>query len=410
MATTGQIGNPILQIVHISDLHFHTAGAPQNDGLVKSAIAVFGAGSASFRQWLLDYWEDGRAGHATDALIAFECFLTGDPMPNEKQGTPPYPRGIDTLRPTDIPTWLVDTGDLASMGDDASVRAELAWVNNVAALLSIREVVRLYGNHDAWPTKFPLIASKATLRAHRTYLRNNHFPARRPLPPISQPIDAAGNRIELYALNSIIHDKWHNIRARGRIERDPHWLGARQEQLAKLTNLVKRSALHKPGRAFRILLTHHPVHYPPKRPSWKMSMLNDTQVAQHLQTGPSIGVGPLAHLVLSGHTHRLYPAHGTLPPNAGFAYHPPLGLHQLQLVVGSLSKAIRHSPGVSSGPRHDANGEPHQFQVLRFFSVSGHPQSLVMKRALIGRDNGTGRFEFKKTDAGDIWETAFLEF
>ena len=124
MATTTS-SLPVLQIVHISDLHFHVGPAPQHDQLVRRAIAAVLAVSPKRGQWLLDYWEDGRAGHALDALVAFECFLTGSPLPTEPPGTPPYSSGNSFLNGALIPTWLVDTGDLASVGDDASVQREI---------------------------------------------------------------------------------------------------------------------------------------------------------------------------------------------------------------------------------------------------------------------------------------------
>ena len=143
-----------------------------------------------------------------------------------------------------------------------------------------------------------------------------------------------------------------------------------------------------------------------------MALRNDTQVAGQLVNLPSAGTGPLAHLVLSGHTHRLYPAHSKLPPNAGALRHPPLGLHQLQLVVGSLSKAVRDTTKPTPDQSYDVNGETHQCQVLRFFPISGHSHSLVVKRLLIGRNNGTGQFKFIEVSSNptEYWEETYLNF
>jgi predicted MPP superfamily phosphohydrolase len=407
MTTTTTASKPVLQIVHISDLHFHVGPAPQNDGLVKRVISLIAGVNARFGRWLLDYWEDGRAGHATDALIAFECFLTGKPMPHEPANTF-YPTGLAALSCNDIPTWLVDTGDLASVGDDASIRAEIAWVDRMAALLGDGDPIRLYGNHDAWPNKFPAIASKATLATHRTNLRKNFFPGAHPLYPRSIPIGSTGNRIDLYRVNSVIHDRWPNTRALGQLRKDPHWGGAgAKDQLPELAKLVAQKAKQQAGRAFRILLSHHPVHYPPPPPKGVMTLQGAATVGKQLINSTGGATGPLAHLVLSGHTHNLYPGHGTLPPNAGTTRHPPLGLQQLQLVVGSLSKAIRYAAGGS----YVVDAEPHQFQVLRFFDLPGYPDSLVMKRTVIGRNNGSGRFAFMPVDpSGEVWETSILNF
>jgi 3',5'-cyclic AMP phosphodiesterase CpdA len=401
---------PVLQIVHISDLHFHVGPAPQNDRLVQWAIAALSRANPRLGQWLLDYWEDGRAGRALDSLVAFEFFLTGQAMPNEPPGTPPYTSGVSALRCATIPTWLVDTGDLSSAGDDASVRAQIAWVDRMANLMGAGKTIRLYGNHDAWPGKFPLIASKKEVGQHRTQFRNAHFAGSWPqYPPESIPLGASGNRVELYCLNSVIHDRYFNTRARGQFRLDPHWGGiGAKDQLPELRGLVaQRSKL--PGRAFRILLSHHPIHYPPPAPPLTMSLRGATAVARTLinQAGST---GPLAHLVLSGHTHRLYPGHGVLPPNAGTPHHPPLGLHQMQLVVGSLSKATRGVPPQAS-PLHDVDTEPHQCQVLRLYEVPGFADSVEVRRAVIGRNNGTGRFRFMPLRAArGVWESTFLDF
>jgi 3',5'-cyclic AMP phosphodiesterase CpdA len=399
---------PVLQIVHITDLHFHIGPAPQHDGLVRQAIRALAGVNASLGQWLLDYWEDGRAGHALDALVAFECFLTGSPLPNEAPGTRPYTSGISALGCATIPTWLIDTGDLASVGDDASVRNEKAWVDRMATLMHAKKTIRLYGNHDAWPDKFPLIASRQELVQHRTQFRNTHFSASSPLYPDSIALGSTGNRIDLYGVNSVLHDRNYNTRARGRIGLDRHWGGASaKDQLAELQGFVSQRAKLS-GRSFRILLSHHPIHYPPPAPGWVMSLRSAQSVAKQLinQAGST---GPLAHLMLSGHTHELYPRHGSLPPNAGSAHHPPLGLQQLQLIAGSLSKAIRGVPSPSA--THDVNTEPHQCQVLRFFEVPGYPDSVELRRAVIGRNNGTGRFKLMPLrSTGNIWESTFLNF
>jgi hypothetical protein len=394
---------PVLQIVHISDAHFSLPGACKSaDGIVRAAISTAGTFSAKLRRWLFDYWADGAAGHALDALIAFESFLTGKPLPTEPAGTRDYPSGAKELKVDQIPTWLVDTGDLASVGDDASISAEIKWVDAMATLLSAKETIRLYGNHDAWPERFPLVASGGDLASHRKNLRLTRFAARQPSGRISHPI-GNGDPIELYCLNSVVHSRWMNTFARGRIDQEYPWeYYTGLVQLAQLRSLVAAGA----KKAFRILLSHHPIHYP-NPPTAVMTMIDAVGVAQALVVP---GTGPLAHLVLSGHTHRLHPGLKSLPANAGFQHHPPLGQHQLQLIVGSLSKAVRFSgPPSSSG--YDAAGEPHQCQVLRFFALPGVANSLLVKRAVIGRNNGTGRFKFMPVASdSDFWESVVLAY
>jgi hypothetical protein len=46
---------PVLQIVHISDLHFHVGPAPQHDQLVRQAIGLMSGVNPSLGQWFLDY-------------------------------------------------------------------------------------------------------------------------------------------------------------------------------------------------------------------------------------------------------------------------------------------------------------------------------------------------------------------
>lgn len=393
---------PILQIVHITDLHFHVGSAPQNDQVVLNVINMLPV-SYRKKKWLLDYWEDGRAGHALDALLEFESFLTGKPTRNAPETPKSYQEGIRVLQCATIPTWLVDTGDLSSVGDDASVEKEKAWVDQIANLMGAKKTIRLYGNHDAWPEKFPLIASAREISDHRTLFRNTHFPQSWPLNPESIALSSTGNCIDLYSLNSVIHDHKLNVRARGHIGLDRHWDGnGAKDQLSELRRLVAAR-----GKAFRILLSHHPIHYPPPVPPLNMSLCDAKNVAIELINQ---GTVPLAHLVLSGHTHGLFPKHGALPRNAGTPHHPPLGKHQLQLIVGSLSKAVRGGPP----PIHDVNTEPHQCQVLRFFEVPNHPDSIELQRAVIGRNNGTGPFRFMELPSQgphvEVWESTFLNF
>lgn len=403
------MARPVLQIVHISDLHFHVGAAPQHDALIRGVVRRIARVAPQYAQWLLHYWEDGRAGHATDALVAFECFLTGQPLPTEPPGTGTYTSGVSYLDCRVIPTWLVDTGDLASVGDAASVRQEVAWVDKIGALLGDNAPIRLYGNHDAWPDKFPLIASSSDLGRHRNGFRTNFFPKLFPLPYRSVPLGATGHQIDLYGLNSIIHDRNYNGRARGEIRRDAPWSRSPRDQLPALAAAVQQRA-HSLGskKAFRILLTHHPIHHPAPVaggtfPSWTMSLRDASGVARQLLLP---GLGPAGHLVLSGHTHELFPGVGSLPANAGYASHSPLGNHQLQLIAGSLSKAVRGSTAA-----YDIRTEPHQCQVLRFYEVPGQPDTVLLRRAVVGRNNGTGRFRFMPSPSnGQVWEDCYLNF
>lgn len=396
---------PVLQIIHISDLHFQVGSAPQHDSWIRKTAATLGRAVPGFTNWLLDYWEDGRAGHAPSAQVAFKCFLTGDRLPTDPMNAPLELGAIDYLGCRHIPTWLIDTGDLSSVGDSKSVEAELDWVRDMAKLIHAPEPITLYGNHDAWPEKFPLISRTSTLMAHRDHLRKTFFPGRWPLLERSIPVGTTGNHIDLYAINSVVHDHYYNTRARGRIKSDPHW-NSGADQLDELRSAVhQRRAQLGQGYAFRILLIHHPIHYPPqpsgRAPSFTMSLKGAHDVARQLQLGGNQGLA--AHLILSGHTHELFPDFEQLPRDAGFANHTPLGNNQLQLIAGSLTKAV-HSNAIYT-PRT----QPHQFQILRFYEADVS-NTVWMQRAVVCRVNGSGRFAFRKKADGQVWENCYIRF
>jgi hypothetical protein len=196
------------------------------------------------------------------------------------------------------------------------------------------------------------------------------YPVATPQLLLRQLIPHGRGEIQLYSADSVIHDLWYNTLARGEVG-DP--------QLYDLKNLVDANFSDK-RRDLRILIVHHPVHYPPRRPGFQMSMKNDSDVAKFLDTPRPNGVYPLVHLVLSGHTHYLYPRHGQLPSEPSLCNHPDLGDAECQFVVGSLMQL-------------DKNGRrqawPHQCEVLRFYYSDRDPAVISVDRFLAARQSGT---------------------
>jgi len=132
-------------------------------------------------------------------------------------------------------------------------------------------------------------------------------------------------------------------------------------------------------RDFRILAVHHPVHYPPPRPSVSMSMKNDRDVAKALDTPTSGGAYPLAHLIISGHTHFFYPQHGALPPQPSLCLQPHLGDEQCQFVVGTLMQLDKYNKRAQW---------PHQSEVLRLYYSPNNDSVLLLERYLVARRAG----------------------
>jgi hypothetical protein len=367
-----------LHIVHVSDIHCLDGGAPTDlraKRYMESLVGQLRGFSHHLADSVENLWEQGLAGHDPDVHDRFCRFLKWF------AGHPEF-GGIET--------WLLDTGDLSSMGDISSLHTAAGWLDEYRQLLGAAQVLVLYGNHDAWPGKFPLRSSFAELDAHRNAIRAGLFPAGWPQGPLTIPIPHTESRIVLHGVNSAIDDRWYNSFARGDVGLDPNWPsgGLLTNQLTYLANEVERD-FHPDGRTrdFRILAVHHPVHYPPPRPAYTMSLSNENEVADALIQFDQKNRGKLAHLVLSGHTHEAYPRLGSLPPRAA---QNPLIYGQLQLIAGSLAQAIRD---VDRATRSDSEFVPHQCEVLTFFASSRNAHRLLrMERRIVGRPGGTGEF------------------
>jgi len=340
---------PFLQIIHISDLHISNPKSGEAiavRGLIRKLRRILPAS-------IVAAIEDGIAPHDRLAVDLFREFLQrllakGSPWANCK-------------------TWLVDTGDLTSLGDKDSLDLGIEVVNDLAKMCS--DKTSIYGNHDAWPGKLPAWARTEEIASQKKVLAKLKYSL--DAPKLTLQVDVPnGAVVQLFAVDSINHNRWPNLRALGKIS---------QEQLEGFARLVDEN--YSPDQPqFRILAVHHPIHYPPPRPRFQMSLSNDGQVAGILDTPTEKGAYPLAHLVLSGHTHFLYPQHGTLPTQPSLCVHPDLGNDQCQFIVGTLMQLDKYDK---------REGWPHQCEVLRLYYSPSNDSVLLMERLLVARQSGT---------------------
>ena len=340
--------HPFLQVVHVSDLHITDPRSP-DAAAVRAAIR-------KLRRWskrLTQRVADGMAPHDDLAVPLLKEFLleavTGDPA-------------WSTCK-----TWLVDTGDVTSLGDQPSLDLGCQYLQDLASVCG--DVASTYGNHDAWPGMFPLFAKRAAITAQSGILESRNYTIASPRCSLSVPIPNGIGQVHLYFMDSVIHDRLHNTCALGEIK---------NAKLDVLKSVVDQTSTPE-GRDFRILAVHHPVHYPPPRPSTQMVMRNDKSVGGELDTKTPGGVYPVVHLVLSGHTHSLYPTHGTLPPQPTLCDHQHLGTQQCQMIVGSLMQLDRFNLRL---------GWPHQCQLLRLYYSKSRRNALFAERLLIARQTG----------------------
>lgn len=337
-----------LQIVHISDLHVTDP---------KSADATAARGwIRNLRRWaptLATYVEDGVAPHDPLAIILFRDFLEEIAVKDRTW--------------SQCVTWLVDTGDLTSLGDGRSLDLGSQYLNSLAEVCP--NVVSLYGNHDAWPGTFPLIAGISAFAKQIHALLSRKFVVANPELALRVPIPHGGGEVQLYFVDSVRHERMVNSLALGEVSKS---------QLDAFTEMVDKN-YSSSRRDFRILAVHHPVHYPPPRPNLQMSMKNDSDVAKALDLPTAKGAHPLAHLVISGHTHSLYPQHGELAPQPYLCLHPDLGNDQCQFVVGTLMQLDKYNK---------RSHWPHQAEVLRLYYSPSNHSVLLMERLLVARRAG----------------------
>ena len=429
---------PVLQLVHVSDWHLRDAGFKDSNvlGKMQRLLSGLSRGSAQAREVLsknysdmaidkfcqslresLEDLIDGFAGHDETAIEAFSNVLVElTEKDSEWSGET---------------TWLVDTGDLTTFGDSASLEMGIKILGALVSKAGKMEYRNIYGNHDAWPETQPILSTPQNI-ANRNWLRNNIFTMNYPGPPLVKKSSRTSSDIYLYTLNSVVHNRRSNAWARGNIDQDLKGRGMRirNAQVKALKRDVIGRMADTDRRDFRIVLSHHPIHEPEHlQYTYSMRLKRQRKLGRLLNQSKK---GPLAHLFLSGHTHQLYPNHRNLASRFCNLDHRYLSKGQCQLVIGSMMKRpnplefSRLSPvdesrlqflrsnhdelfasdiEVPAGERKERlalerayakyfNQQfPHQFQVLRFYQDPNASNQMEIQRIVFVRENGLGDYQ-----------------
>lgn len=359
---------PVLQIVHVTDLHVKDTASNAIAVLSRKARAMARVAKHLQRHdWF--GWEEGTQGHLARAPKAFERFLAT--------------WRSDHLEWRDVPAWLVDTGDRSAFGDPESIAAGGRMLDAWSQALGGCPVRSLYGNHDMWPQTLPLL-NRADVKAQWQAVRST--PGWNPpdwlTSPLSAPIPGHHATIELYALDTIA---WGSVLG---VAKNTLAVGqVRGQDLLHLRMRLQGEA-DRGVRGLRILALHHPVAFPwldkevttyGRLPT--MKLLKAHNVASYLNNegGIPAGIGPWAHLLLSGHTHMSHPAAGLAGDVASLAQRP-LGPYQAQLVGSSMmlnssSKATRADQVVAENRTVDGfapssiYAHPCLAQILQFYAL-----------------------------------------
>lgn len=364
------IKEPLLQIIHYSDIHL--AG----DGwLQKRWIAS--------RQVPLEH-RQGLAGARLAILDAFEDVIGGLTVRDSVW--------------SNKPTWLVDTGDGTTFGEKNALNE---WDRRSTRFLQAAgkqaRPLRVYGNHDAWPQVHPLGVLHAPWKmgTHRDMLRSQHFKETWPEPALAVPIPGTNGQIELFAVNTVDHELFVNVLALGAAARDRDW--THFQQIPRPTpagDLAKRALQHNSVQNnFRIAAMHYPVADAATsgNPSLQKVLIGRQRFAAELQTDTQVKPF-ITHLLLAGHTHEPFPRVGNLPNFLKSAGHTPLIGGQCQIVTGSLSQEALTRPTGSSGSNWLESlmiNNPYQCTVLRFYHFPVDTGKLVMERATLAADDSS---------------------
>lgn len=385
----------VLQLIHISDLHFQK-GAPDKAAIALAGRAMDRKARDIVEKHNLGDWHEGTLGHDQVAVSAFRKFLTeckrdepewfGDPSNNSSPQT-----------------WLIDTGDASTFGDVRSLAEAQKRLLEWKAELKPCQFRSLYGNHDAWPGTQPAFLASGyeahieqqwnDIRQWNEWCVENWKPLR-----VSAP--GGITFIECRAVNTVSLGLMDNVLAVGRISGDDV-----KDLCAQLTAA--------PAGGLHILAMHHPIAFPYETKERrvfgkeKMVLADAAELIQKLRNdeGAPNGTGraPLAHLFLSGHTHLAHP--GTkLPPNLQTLYQGELSTRQAQFVTGSLLlprdfKKVRANaqPQVST-QANDKFALPQiydgtqQFEVLRFFHDDQLDDGFLLERYVFARAPNGGDY------------------
>jgi hypothetical protein len=303
---------------------------------------------------------------------------------------------------TGTPTWLVDTGDRTTFGDDASLRTAAKYLEQwrrAARATASRELV---GNHDAWSScgpgmnvgtyKSDMVQSKDRLKRLATLDEKLWIDE-----PLRAPIPATNSEIQLYALDSIHWHGFGNVAARGYIN---------PKSVERLCSRVTERFKVNPRRQFRILALHHPIVFPYDKSERRKGMfsvmaLRSSNAITSLLNARDGNKVPMVNLFLSGHTHCRYP--GQLLETVAvtqFEQHP-LAPEQLQLVAGPLMyNTLLESENFNRGLQREwravdkfsgamLDHATSQADLLRFLADPDQPGLLVLDRWQIAAPMGT---------------------
>ena len=388
---------PLLRLVHLSDLHC----APKIEDL-----------DVGIRKYLPPaLMELCTRLKIMDVMKVIKFFMKGLAGHDKPKAWIELERSIPLALKNDDDfedrTHIVVTGDLSTWGDDDSLRGARNFVTKIARESGLPDPFFIYGNHDVWPGEagkragFPLFAQK-NLGTHRTAFRDTHFRDGWPREFRRLDIPPSGQSVVISSLNTIRHERLHNSIAQGIVRADRYWELRTGNQLAELR------ARHKEGD-IGILLTHHPIHEP-KSAGLLFNVALSALRPVHLQFHELANAGAVAgalsrpetdpktnliHVVLSGHTHELFPDVGDSEVTRP---HRPLEQTQLQLTVGTASQErFRKSQASGSAPDDEdppdvPPGKGHMWQLLRFYREEGDPPLLIIERIVFERSKHQGPF------------------
>ncbi len=380
---------PVLQIVHVSDLHVKTINTNPMHPLNKDGMAIRRSALRAIRKHNLLGWDEGTQGHYPQAPDAFASFLSDL-------------KAKDTLW-SKVPTWLIDTGDRTAFGDAGSISEGEKYLQQWAKALGNCPYLSIYGNHDAWPGTLPALNHEAISdqRKH-VHAQPGWDPVNWRANPLTIEIMDGTASIELFAADTICWGVKKNTCAVGELDS------------ACLEALHSRFKTYPPRKSLRILATHHPLAFP-----WQpdetnkngldiMRLLNDEACIRRFSNeGPVINeFGPWFHLFLSGHTHRAHPSHGHTA-NVVDIHQASLGDYQLQLVGGPLMLNKR-AENIGAYPPASKDFTPAtvdtsscQAQILRFYA-SLKDSSLIMLRLGVYSHEGGAKYAFGQDAIGKV--------
>lgn len=369
---------PFLQLVHVSDMHVfadRSATARQTrSNLVawayrlNSLAGTLGGPAATRLRAFAETILEGVETHDASGARRLDDFVTSTVIPSV---------------PATTPTWLVVSGDQTTFGDSASIAHARSVL--VKALAASARSLEIHGNHDAWLDSFPLFAPRGLRVGSAQRLAQHGFHVEQISGPHAAS-SAASLPVELYTIDTVDRSRVHNTLALGFVN---------DAQLDQLERAIDQRGAPD---AIRVLVTHHPIAYPPPVPARQMVVRNGATVATRLAGPTPGGAKPVVHMILSGHTHVTFPGHGQL--TVPTASRPQLGPNQAQLVVGTATQRDTFGRRGSS---------PYQFQVLRF--AHGPPQSgrrtIVVERRLAARGK-IGPFQLVLAPTGAAGDTLVI--